>query len=471
MHLGNERYGDWAAKFALPALVVLTALALGAWRLHPHPLVPVAVAVAPIVLVVALSRPYLICLLFIAFTYFRIHEAYPALQPLQIPMVLAALTMLTVFWNIAIVRSVKPYLSTELALFLVFFVIVTIGVAFAINRPLAFEYWSGTYWKIVAVSTAIAWLARTPKDFAWTTRIILASGLLIAIIAINNKLMGIGLVEGTRVTVAPGILGDPNDVALVLLLPLSFAVSATIYRISKLDTLLAFVATPLILWAILATQSRGGLLGTIAVLAFIAFRYMKSKLLVGALVVAGAVGLFAMSNIADRTSGGAKEIAAAGIDQSANERLIAWRAATNMAIHRPLTGVGIGNFASNYYFYTDAWVGRAMAVHSTWFGILAEGGVIAFAIFVSMVFLSWQSARNSLETLISLGVQGSAPALALGLQAAILGFCVSGTFLHQGFTWPIGIYIALISAIAHYTKKLANERSPPQVDKTAEALG
>ena len=60
--------------------------------------------------------------------------------------------------------------------------------------------------------------------------------------------MGIGLVEGTRVTIGReigSVLGDPNDLALVLMFPASFAVSliATqgVGKSSRLLGLLAFV--------------------------------------------------------------------------------------------------------------------------------------------------------------------------------------------------------------------------------------
>ncbi|MEI8597436.1 hypothetical protein P4S64_06830 [Vibrio sp. M60_M31a] len=49
--------------------------------------------------------------------------------------------------------------------------------------------------------------------------IILAGGL-IAVVALYNSASGIGLVEGTRVTIGRqlgSVLGDPNDLSLVLM--------------------------------------------------------------------------------------------------------------------------------------------------------------------------------------------------------------------------------------------------------------
>lgn len=45
-------------------------------------------------------------------------------------------------------------------------------------------------------------------------------------------------------------------------------------------------------------------------------------------------------------------------------RLYAWDAAFGMAIDNPMTGVGIDNFYSNYYYYSQHWDGLNHAVHS-----------------------------------------------------------------------------------------------------------
>jgi hypothetical protein len=41
-------------------------------------------------------------------------------------------------------------------------------------------------------------------------------------------------------------------------------------------------------------------------------------------------------------------------------------------------------------------------------------------------------------------------AIAVGTYAGLVGFCVSGTFLSQGFLWPIYIITSISIAIANY---------------------
>jgi uncharacterized membrane protein len=47
------------------------------------------------------------------------------------------------------------------------------------------------------------------------------------------------------------------------------------------------------------------------------------------------------------------------------------------------------------------------------------------------------------------------PARAMGhaILAGVAGFCVSGTFLSQGFTWSIYVLLALGTAVSEYAKR------------------
>ena len=49
---------------------------------------------------------------------------------------------------------------------------------------------------------ALAWLLRKPSDFSKLLLVMLGSAALVALVALQNKAAGIGLVEGTRVTIA-----------------------------------------------------------------------------------------------------------------------------------------------------------------------------------------------------------------------------------------------------------------------------
>lgn len=444
---------DVTSRRAQVLLALLASgLAIGAAYAVPEPAVLLAVAALPIAGIVAFRAPFLLCLLFILFTFFRLHEAFPVLNPLRLPQLLA-LGSLAVLGGLVVFRRIAIAWSPELRLFAWFFGIITLGCVTATGRDLAFQAWTDNFVKIGIMVFAIASLARGPRDFGLAARAFVAAGMAVAIVAISNRLQGIGLVEGTRVTVGRDIgsvLGDPNDLSLVLLFPLSFAVALVVtWRTGILARLFGLLGSGTIIWAILCRQSRGGLLGIVAVFGAFAARRVKSKALLLTAGVLALLVLFAVAGVSGRASGGAAE---AGIDESSMGRLEAWKAGFRMAMARPLTGVGLRNYSANFFFYSDYWEGFAKAVHSTWFSVLAEGGWIAFFLFIAMVARTTSSALRSAR-LSSPGEAGAAyepatHAMAQALVAGIAGFVVSGTFLTQGFTWPIYILLALSVGVA-----------------------
>jgi probable O-glycosylation ligase (exosortase A-associated) len=450
------------AAQCLIALLPCSAILVG-WVVIPHPAVGLAIGLVPLLILFVLRYPYLMVLLFVLFSFFRIHEVFPQLYSLRIPLLLSLASLGALVWHVGVTRQVVAYWSPELTRVGLFLMLVVVGIVMATNRPLALGYFTSTYWKMILMVFAIAWLARTLKDFVLSLRLVTLSGLAVGLVALYNQANGIGIVEGSRVTIGRdlgSVLGDPNDLSLVLLFPFSFALSLMLSRETPhLERLLGLVTVVVLVLAVIATQSRGGLLGIAAVVAMFAWRRVQSK----ALLIGGGgllmVMLYFVAGISGRKSGGAAE---AGLDESAMGRLHAWEAAFGMAVDNPLTGVGMNNFYSNYFFYSEYWDGLNHAVHSTWFGVLGETGFIGLLVFLSMVFGLLKCARSSLKQLLATP-QRSHPVMitiAEGTLAGLVGFCVSGTFLTQGFTWPLYILLAFTVAIAHFVWQQESEYDP-----------
>jgi len=435
----------------LPCLTILFA-----WRFLPHPAVGLAVALVPLLIVFVLKYPYFMVLLFVLFSFFRLHEVFPQLYTLRIPLLLSLASLGALVWHVGFTRQVEAYWSPEFLRAGIFFMLVILSIVMATNRPLALSYFTSTYWKIMVMAFAIAWLARTIKDFTLSLRLITLSGLAVGLVALYNKVNEIGIVEGTRVTIGRdlgSVLGDPNDLSLVLLFPFSFSLSLLLAKgMPRWDRLLGLVTAVVLVLAVIATQSRGGLLGIAAVVAMFAWRRFESKVL---LVSCGSVlmiALYFVAGISGRKSGGAAE---AGLDESAMGRIHAWEAAFGMAVDNPVTGVGMNNFYSNYFFYSKYWDGLNHAVHSTWFGVLGETGFTGLLVFLSMVFALLKCAHRVLGKMISAPSHFPAVMTTIGEGnlAGLVGFCVSGTFLTQGFTWPLYILLAFTVAVAQFVSR------------------
>ncbi len=430
------------------------------WLFNPHPFFAILIGILPLGIIIITTQPVLLGLLFIAFSFFRLHEAIPILYPFKIPLLLSLSTLATLGWHIIFTGKIKCYSNNVLIAFYLFFFLVMLDIPFANNVNIALDYFKSIYIKIGIMTPVLAWLLYKPAHYKQALIMIISSGAIIATITMYNKINQISLVENSRVTIGRDIgslLGDPNDLALVLLFPFSFTLSLALTKgVSKKVKILCWIISFVIFYAIIATQSRGGLLGIIAVIGIYAFKMIKSKALLITIVTLGSFLLFFVAGISDRQSGGAAE---EGIDESAMGRLFAWEAAFLMSMDHPLSGVGLENFYYNYYLYSRFWDGLNHAVHSTWFGVLAESGFLGLFVFLFMIWVVYSSAKNNIK-ILQLSKNTYSPvihAMAQGLYSGIVSFCISSTFLTQAFTWPIYILIALTASLTHYIKTQENQ--------------
>lgn len=494
-----------------------------------------------ILLAVILLPTRILVLCFVCFSYSRIHEAYPFLVPLKLPLVFSvtsiagiiliflknqqnsarghspwlAIAALTTFLaadinflmgqvsaNYAprsliaismVLASVAFYAAYrtldelndvkwgyEMKLFVAFFITVTLTLVMAQNPGNSVDYWLSVFWKIGAMTLVLAWLLRSRQDFAAAIWMIVGSGCLIAFVTCYNWYYGIDLVEGTRVSIArtlfstpeqirdaiPGqaieggsLLGDPNDLALVLLFPVGLAVAcvATMGWRTWLGRFCSFVL-PLLTIAIIMTQSRGGALGIVAAFGAVGLFYVRSKVLLVTLAVVGVIGLATVMDIGSRSSGGLAEYEAEGIDRSALERLHAWSAAVSMTTSYPLTGVGLRNFPSQFRAHTPVWSGRNMAAHSTWFGVMAETGLVGITLLLALIGALLLAIRRTWLILESLNVDQIYKTFCIGMFAGIAGFCAAGTFLSQGFGWPLYLLVGFTAAISCAARQLEQKQ-------------
>ncbi|GAK16089.1 LOW QUALITY PROTEIN: membrane protein SypL [Vibrio sp. JCM 19053] len=445
-------------KQSIAALTITVGIGL-LWVVMPHPILIVALCFAPLALLFVLNQTFWLVTLFVIFSFFRIHEAFPVIYNFKIPLLLSFGALAALAFHLLISRQITAFWHPSLKWLCIFWGLVIIGIIFASSRDIAITVFKNTYWKIIIMTLAITWLITKPSQLAQMSKAIIFAGLLIGLVALQNAANGIDLVEGTRVSIGRSIgsvLGDPNDLALVLMFPLAFTVSQLMEKHSP-KHLRLFALSPVWFCSLRSLRRRaaGGYLGSLSVFAYFAFKHIKSKTLVLVLGAIAAIVLYAFAGISGRESGGAAED---GIDASAMGRLYAWEAAFKMALHHPLTGVGLDNFYFNYYFYSPH-DGINHAVHSTWFGVLAETGFVGLAVFITLIV---SLIRTSLHS-ISLLTPKSDYTLSVGANAVLSGLSgtiVSGTFLTQGFTWPIYILAALTVVVSRIVQSdCQNEKS------------
>jgi len=438
-------------------MIILTLVISLTMMVLPHPLLFVILALIPIGLFVVVRLSVVMVLLFIIFSFFRIHEAFPLLMPFKLPLLLALASLFVFAMRMFIFRDMKVDWPKELTVFTIFLFVIFLGIVFAQNRPEAIKYMKETYIKIYLMTLIGYWMLNKPSEFKTLLMMILIAGLMIALKAISNKVLGIGLIEGTRVTIAREIgsaLGDPNDLSLVLMFPLAYAISTFLHTQKKAMKYFAGFITILLITSIILTQSRGGVLGVTGIVGFYSYHHIKSKAAFISISVIAFVAMLSVAGVSDRQTTQANE---GELDASAQGRLHAWEAAWGMALDNPVVGVGMENYYYNYYYYTPKWTGKNHVVHSTWFNVMAETGFTGFGLFMGLLFMLYKRSRE-----IARDVRPDTPnEIAIMSHAstpALIGFCIAGTFLTQSYTWPLYLQMVIILALFRFLKENQSQK-------------
>jgi putative inorganic carbon (HCO3(-)) transporter len=174
-----------------------------------------------------------------------------------------------------------------------------------------------------------------------------------------------------------GLLADPNDMANVMLVSLSFGLYLILGKKSALLTRIAsLICVGLTLWGIILTQSRGAFVGLgLMFILFVSITKRNWKVLFSIPVIILAMQIL----LPDRFS---------SEDQMAEEssagRIFAWSIGLNLLKSNPLFGVGYGNFIDFH----------SLTAHNSAVLAFAELGLVGYLIWFTLVLLSlWVSWR------------------------------------------------------------------------------
>jgi putative inorganic carbon (hco3(-)) transporter len=432
------------ARRALGVLFAGLAFASGMalfWERMPIAEAPLLVAGSLIGLVIAIRAPLIPCLVCVGIVGFRIQDAFPVLYPFRLPLVTSAWAAIAL---VAAVFTGKAnfQLPRSFQWMIAFVIITSISIVFAIDPGRGWDYFGESYIKILIVIITFLFVVRDARDIATIHLAIVLFGMMIASVAITNKLEGIDLVEGSRVTIGREQIGsplsDPNDLALILMVPLSFAIALVIYG-RRFQIMLGALGTAAIFTAILLTQSRGGVFGIMALSAVFGSRLIKSKIVLIAVGLIGGAAIYLAMGIGDRS---VSSSLGAGLDESAEARLNLWIVAIRTFIANPLLGIGMENFPIVAAIHT----GLAFPTHNTWLQVAAETGLLGLIAFGGMVAAAIRAAAGTATFWDRQGTQGSLHAAALACFAALMGFCASSSFITHGFTWTI-YFLVCLSAV------------------------
>lgn len=340
--------------------------------------------------------------------------------------------------------------------FLAFMALMTVAAIFSTwlgGSIMATLAYFRTTWIVMVL---LAGLLMTWKELWRMLQLIAAAAAVNVLVAASMSKLS---EESGRVGVEVGINNNPNDFAAVLMLVIPFlGLIICAPKMNIAARVLALVFLPWGLYYILASGSRGAMVGIILAIIYLImklpYRYQAPAVLACVLLAAMLVPAMPKGIVERLTSwnGGTDKAAV----ESAQTRMILLQKSLQYTVQRPLFGVGPQNFA-NYEAGLDKKTGEALwyGTHNAYTQISAECGIPAFIFYVMALGYSYRLllrvyrrtklrkpglnlARLHLSALVTL--------------VAMVGFCVTIAFNNFGYMFYTPALIGLAAVFAEVTE-------------------
>lgn len=312
------------------------------------------------------------------------------------------------FWLLLTVADEGKSLGTPIhLLLLLYWFIATLAVAFSPAKMAAFEGWTKLTLYLMMFALA-ARILRSPRILSIVTGVFLHVALVVSIYGVRQQFAGVEqlatwndpnspLANDSRVY---SYLGNPNLLAAYLLPAIALSIAAIFVWRSPFAKALAVTMTVINLACLYYTDSRGGWIGAVALIAtfLLLLRYWWGNylpiwartwlvpLVGGGLVTALVVAMIASEPLRLRFF----SIFAGREDSSNNFRINVWAAVIDMIKAHPFLGIGPGNDAFNKVYprfmrpnYT------ALSAYSIFLEITVETGLIGLSCFLWIISVTF----------------------------------------------------------------------------------
>jgi probable O-glycosylation ligase (exosortase A-associated) len=238
--------------------------------------------------------------------------------------------------------------------------------------------------------------------------------------------------------------GDNNHLAVVLLMVLPLLYYLRQYAANRLVRLGFTMALPLTVLAVVATHSRGALVGLFAIALWLVLKSRKKLAGVAVVLLCGVLVLqLAPQKWNERMS----TIQTAEEDKSFMGRVTAWKVSSAIAVANPVFGGGFRALQSHPVWdrfkdrqgllgavETPVLQRSGVAAHSIWFEVLGDQGFVGFFLFVALIVNAFITRREVWRMVRDNGPgERWAGDLADMLGAALLAYVVAGSLLSAAY--------------------------------------
>jgi O-antigen ligase len=328
----------------------------------------------------------------------------------------------------------------EVNLVLLLCVAALLSIPLAINPLEAWTAFNYPFIRAVAMFIVIVNVVRTPARLKGLMFLAIAIGVVLSVGAINDYRLGrVSIEAGERVTgVIGGMFGNPNDLALHLVMMIPLAVGLLLSTRNVLAKPLYIASAVLMLGGVIVSFSRGGFLGLLGGSMVLAWKLGRSNrflmiVLIGVLLV----GLIAVApgEYTDRLG----TIGSVNADASSSSRRALLERSIIVALYNPVFGVGIGNFHIVSI--------RELVSHNAYTQVAAEMGLAAMVIYIMLLVVPFRRLRVIERATYETRRGSRIYYLSVALQASMVAYMVSsffGSVAYQFYVYyMIGYAVAL----------------------------
>jgi len=390
--------------------------------------------------------------------FMRPQDLIPFLQPMHLADVTAALALISLLAGRLGRGAPITRTPRELRWILVFGGMMLATAPFSVWPGGAVSVFTDLFVKVILVFVLMVNTITTRARLDRFVAIVIAGTSYIAILTVLNYLRGVNLVEGHRASGAVGgLFGNPNDMALNMVVFLPLAIIAALRRNRPVLRVVAIVGIPFIAAAIIFSKSRGGMVGLVAMLAVLLYQLRRVRPGVAALVMAASIAAVPM--LPDSFTERMVSIFNAEEDptgsREARKRLL--REGLEAFIEHPLFGLGAGQFRNyNPDDRQEAW----RETHNAPLQVAAElgiGGLVVFTIIVGYGFAAvigtgaelrrTHTRRRTREPAPTLADREPMELYAAAMVASLAGWFMAAMFASVAYYWTFYIVLGLAMAV------------------------
>lgn len=389
----------------------------------------------------------LLPIILICLTYLRPWESFVILQNLHLTAVFTALSIISIFITPNLKRGLFLKIPSNKWIFL-FVVTCTISIPFSVWIGGSFDEMKGFLPVLLMYLILINAIDRQEKlkILLWTFILII---MLHAGHALREYFSGRLPIETARISGFGGsIFENANNLAAIFVLFLPVSVLLFNITHSKLGKLIAILAFVTLASGILASQSRGGMLG-LGVTLILLFLFTKRKISV--LFILLIFGIFVATYFPEKTFNRLEDLQNYEEDTSAMGRIYAWRGGIKMMLDNPILGVGFGQFMTAFgtkyrpkdiptkLYGENFW----LKPHNSFIQIGGELGFTGLLLFLLILFSIYKNLRRLMKLENSTEENRFLRNYGALVIVSFIGFLFCNIFSHLAYSTPMYTLFAL----------------------------